>query len=139
FRRAEVVRQVGVPGGVAGADPREAEDGGRAGPSRLHDPRGARARGGLPREFLPALLPPAEADVRRERGVALVLVMWVAILLTVIASSFMLEARTDTLVVRNSLGTARAEAAADAGVYRSVYELFRTDNGPDQWRRDGGS
>ena len=76
---------------------------------------------------------------RREGGVALVLVMWVAILLTVIAASFMLEARTDTLVVRNSLANARAEAAADAGVHRAVYELYRTDNSPDAWRRDGGT
>jgi general secretion pathway protein K len=77
--------------------------------------------------------------IRRQRGVALVLVMWIAILLTVIASSFMLEARTDMLVIRNSLGSARAEAAADAGVYRAVFELYRTDNSPEAWRRDGGT
>jgi general secretion pathway protein K len=72
-----------------------------------------------------------------QQGVALVLVMWVAVLLTVIAASFIVEARTDTLVVHNSLSMARAEAAADAGVYRAVYELYRTDNAPDAWRRDG--
>jgi general secretion pathway protein K len=77
--------------------------------------------------------------MRRESGVALVLVMWIAILLTVIASSFMLEARTDMLVVRNSVASARAEAAADAGVHRAVYELLRTDNSPDAWRRDGST
>ena len=77
--------------------------------------------------------------MKRERGVALVLVMWVAILLTVIAASFMIEARTDTLVLRNSVASARAEAAADAGVHRAVYELYRTDQGPDQWRRDGST
>jgi len=74
-----------------------------------------------------------------QRGVALVLVMWIAILLTVIASSFMLEARTDTLVVRNSIGAARAEAAADAGVHRALFELYRTDNAPEAWRRDGAA
>ena len=77
--------------------------------------------------------------MKRQRGVALVLVMWVAILLTVIAASFMFEARTDALVVRNSVSNARAEAAADAGVNRAVYELYRTDNSPDAWRRDGGA
>lgn len=77
--------------------------------------------------------------MKRQRGVALVLVMWVAILLTVIAASFMFEARTDALVVRNSISTARAEAAADAGVSRAIYELYRTDNSPDAWRRDGGT
>jgi general secretion pathway protein K len=65
------------------------------------------------------------------------MVMWVAILLTVIASSFIFEARTDMLVVRNSVSMARAEAAADAGVYRAVFELYRADNSPDAWRRNG--
>ena len=74
---------------------------------------------------------------RRERGVALVVVMWVAILLTVIASSFIYEARTDALVVRNTIAMARAEAAADAAVHRAVFELYRADNAPDAWRRDG--
>jgi general secretion pathway protein K len=55
----------------------------------------------------------------------------------VIASSFIFEARTDTLVVRNSLSNARAEAAADAGVHRAVYELYRTDTSADTWKRDG--
>ena len=74
---------------------------------------------------------------RRERGVALVLVMWVAILLTVIASSFIYEARTDMLVVRNSVSMARAEAATGAAVHRAIFELYRADNAPDAWRRDG--
>jgi general secretion pathway protein K len=76
--------------------------------------------------------------ISRQRGVALVLVMWVAVLLTVVAGSFMIEARTDSLVVRNSMSNARAESAADAGVHRAVYELYRTDNSPEAWRRDGG-
>jgi general secretion pathway protein K len=63
--------------------------------------------------------------------------MWVAILLTVIASSFIFEARTDMLVVRNSVSLARASAAADAGVHRAIFELYRTDNSADAWRRDG--
>ena len=58
--------------------------------------------------------------MRRQRGVALVLVMWVAILLTVIASAFMLEARTDTLVVRNSIAGARAEATFPGAYAKSI-------------------
>lgn len=72
-----------------------------------------------------------------QRGVALVLVIWVATLLTVVAGSFAFSARTDTLVIRNSISMARAEAAADAGVTRAVWENYRIDNSPDQWRRDG--
>ncbi|MGZ5111433.1 MAG: general secretion pathway protein GspK [Usitatibacter sp.] len=72
-----------------------------------------------------------------QRGVALVLVMWVSVLITVVASSFILERRTETMIVRNSVSMARAEAAADAGVQRAIYEMYRGDNAPDQWRRDG--
>jgi general secretion pathway protein K len=72
-----------------------------------------------------------------QRGVALVLVMWVAVLLTVIAGSFIVERRTEMLVVSNSVSMARAEAIADAGVQRAVFEIYRNDNSPDAWKRDG--
>lgn len=72
-----------------------------------------------------------------QRGFALVLVMWAAVLLAVVLSSFILERRTETLVMQNSLSMARAEAIADAGVQRAVWEMYRTDNAPDAWKRDG--
>jgi general secretion pathway protein K len=75
--------------------------------------------------------------MRRERGVALVLVMWVAVLLTVIAGSFIVERRTEAMVIGNSVSMARAEAIADAGVNRAVFELYRNDNSPLTWKRDG--
>ena len=78
-------------------------------------------------------------SVRGERGVALILVMWIAVLLTVIASSFIVERRSETLVVGNSISIARAEAIADAGISRAVFEMYRTDNSPDAWKRDGTS
>lgn len=74
---------------------------------------------------------------RRQSGVALILVLWISVLLTVIASSFITERRTETLVIANSVSMARAAAAADAGIYRAVYEAFRNDNAPDIWRQDG--
>lgn len=73
----------------------------------------------------------------RQRGVALVLVMWVGVILTVVASSFILERRTETMVVMNSVALARAEAAANAGVSRAILEAYRTDNPPERWKRDG--
>lgn len=75
--------------------------------------------------------------MRRQRGVALVLVIWVSVLLTVVASSFIVERRTDFLVVRNSASLAKAEAAANAAVQRAVIELYRTDTNPDKWSKDG--
>ena len=50
----------------------------------------------------------------RQRGVALVLVMWVAVILGIVAASFIMERHTETLVVTNSLAMARAQAAAEA-------------------------
>lgn len=74
----------------------------------------------------------------RQRGVALVLVMWVAVILGVVAASFILERRTETLIVMNSIAMARAEAAADAGVARALSESYRNDpNALDAWKRDG--
>ncbi len=94
----------------------------------------------MPGEFVPAPVP-AEASMRplasRQRGVALVLVLWVSVLLTVVASSFIVERRTETIIMRNSASLARAEAAADAGVARGIYDMYRSDNAPDRWRRDG--
>jgi general secretion pathway protein K len=73
----------------------------------------------------------------RQQGIALVLVMWAGVLLAVVLSSFILERRTETLVMHNSLSMARAEAIADAGVQRAVWEMYRTDNAPEAWKRDG--
>ena len=73
----------------------------------------------------------------RQSGVAMVLAIWAAVLLAVIAAAFITERRTETLIVRNSMSMARAEAIADAGVQRAIFELYRTDNAPDQWKRDG--
>jgi general secretion pathway protein K len=74
---------------------------------------------------------------RAQGGVALVLVMWVGILLTVIASAFIIERRTEAMVIGNSISMARAEAIADAGVQRAIFEVYRNDNSPDTWKRDG--
>jgi len=76
----------------------------------------------------------------RQRGVALVLVMWVAVILGIVAASFIMERHTETLVVTNSLAMARAQAAADAGITRAVVEAYRGDaSSPDAWKRDGAS
>jgi general secretion pathway protein K len=74
----------------------------------------------------------------RQRGVALVMVIWVSVVLGVIAASFILERRTETLVILNSITLARLQAAANAGVSRAVAEAYRNDpNAEDAWKRDG--
>jgi general secretion pathway protein K len=74
---------------------------------------------------------------RSQRGVALVLVLWASILLMVVASSFIVERHTETMIISNSVSMARAQGAADAGVSRAFFEAYRNDNAPDIWRRDG--
>ena len=74
---------------------------------------------------------------RRQSGVALVIVLWVSVLITVIASSFIFERRTEAMILRNAVSLARAEAAADAGVQRGIYDMYRSDNAADRWKRDG--
>jgi len=74
----------------------------------------------------------------RQRGVALVLVVWVAVILSVVAASFIMERRTEAMIVLNSVSLARAQNAADAGVARAVAEAYRNDpNATDAWKRDG--
>jgi general secretion pathway protein K len=74
----------------------------------------------------------------RQRGVALVLVVWVAVILSVVAASFIMERRTEAMIVLNSISLARAQSAADAGVARAVAEAYRNDpNATDAWKRDG--
>lgn len=72
-----------------------------------------------------------------ERGIALVIVLWVVVLLTVIASSFIYDARTHTQLAGNLLSRARAQALADAGVHRSLYELVRPTTDDGRWKPEG--
>lgn len=74
---------------------------------------------------------------RSSAGVALILVLWVAAFLTVIAGSFAYATRTDMAVLGNQTLRARAEAAADAGLHRAVFEAFRPITDPRRWKHDG--
>jgi general secretion pathway protein K len=62
---------------------------------------------------------------RQERGIALVLVLWLTVLLTIIASSFAFSMRSEVLSARNAVSLAQARAAADGAVERTVFELMR--------------
>ncbi len=62
--------------------------------------------------------------IASQRGLALVTVLWVLMLLSLIAASFMRTTRTEINMTRNLIENAKAEALADAGVYRAVLGLF---------------
>ena len=71
-----------------------------------------------------------------QRGVALILVLWVSVLLTVIVGSFTIVARTESLQARHLLDGTRARYAAEAGLHRAAYELRNPDQ-ETRWIGDG--
>jgi len=71
-----------------------------------------------------------------QRGIALVIALWVTILLTVIASGFAFSMRSEALAARNAISLAEARAAADGAVERMAFELSRPRI-PDAWVPDG--
>ncbi len=70
------------------------------------------------------------------RGLALLAVLWTLTLLSVIAASFTTQTRSDVDRARNAAANAQAEALADAGVYRAMHELLRSDD-EETWDADG--
>src|SRR6266550_6025893 len=77
------------------------------------------------------------ASRERQRGIALILVLWLTILLTVIGGSFAYEMRNEAVAARNSLSLAQARALADGAIYRTVFELMRPRTLADLWSADG--
>jgi general secretion pathway protein K len=71
-----------------------------------------------------------------QRGIALILALWITILLTVIASTFAFSMRSEAMATRNALSLARARAAADGAIERVAFELSRPQV-PDTWAPDG--
>lgn len=75
---------------------------------------------------------------RNERGIALVIVLWVGLLVVAIAGAFIVDTRNSTRLTRNFLDNAEARALADGGIHLAVFELLRTDIEDEmRWRRDG--
>ncbi|HTS21496.1 MAG TPA: hypothetical protein VMN79_06740 [Casimicrobiaceae bacterium] len=74
-----------------------------------------------------------------QRGVALILVLWLTILLTVIASAFAYSMRTETLAARNELSLAQARGLADGAIMRVAFELMRPRAPNDPWQSDGSA
>jgi general secretion pathway protein K len=81
---------------------------------------------------------------RGQRGIALILVLWLTIMLTVIASGFAFSMRNEALSARNALSLAQARAAANGAIERMAFELSRpryptawaSDGQPRKWRED---
>lgn len=85
----------------------------------------------------PAYIPTIRPNRPRQAGVALILVLWMLAVLTVVANSVAFSVRTEFQAAANLAAMAQAEAAADAGVFRAVYELMKPENDPLRWQANG--
>jgi len=75
------------------------------------------------------------ARPRRQRGLALVVVLWAAILIALVAASVIRLSRDDLNLARNLTEATRAELAADSALWTSVYMIV--NGGAEAWRVDG--
>jgi general secretion pathway protein K len=73
---------------------------------------------------------------RRQRGIALILALWLTVMLTVIASGFAFSMRSEALAARNMISMSQARAAANGAIERTTFEMSRTAMA-DNWKRDG--
>lgn len=72
----------------------------------------------------------------RQRGVALLIVLWVVALLAVVTGSYAISVRTETTIVDNLVASAQARAAARTGVHMAVARLL-DNNVAERWQTDG--
>ena len=71
-----------------------------------------------------------------QRGIALIVVLWVLVLLTIVVGVYAVLARTESLQARFLFDTTAARYAAEAGVHRAVFELRNPDI-ETRWVADG--
>jgi len=72
----------------------------------------------------------------KQQGMALVLVLWIVSLLTIMAGSFALTMRRETVIVSGLKHTAEALAVAESGVALAEFMLLNPDPNK-RWRADG--
>lgn len=72
----------------------------------------------------------------RQKGLALVLVLWVLSLLTIMAGSFALGMRRETSVIEGIKNNARAMAVAESGIAMAEMMLLNPKQN-ERWRADG--
>jgi general secretion pathway protein K len=76
------------------------------------------------------------AGSSRQEGAALLIVLWMLLLLSLLATSFAVTQRSDLQMARNGIESARARELADAGVSRAVAAVGQLDP-RFRWRVDG--
>lgn len=71
-----------------------------------------------------------------QSGIALLIVLWLIVLLSVVLGAFVVSARTENLTTRFLFDATRARYAAEAGLSIAMYELRRSDPN-SRWIADG--
>ena len=72
-----------------------------------------------------------------QRGIALVIVLWIMVLLGAIAIGMGQETRTETMLTRNQLSLAKARALADGAVELAMFEHLRPPFPEKVWFPNG--
>lgn len=70
--------------------------------------------------------------IENQKGIALFLVLWVLVLLSVIVGEFSHAMRTEVNIARNFRDETIAYYIAEAGIYRAIFELIQTETKPPQ-------
>lgn len=72
----------------------------------------------------------------QQHGIALVMVLWLLVLMTVIASSHSRNIRTETRLASNHVESGKARSLAEAGLYHAIMEMLVSDN-DQRWAVNG--
>jgi len=78
---------------------------------------------------------PKPPSLARQRGLALIVVLWAAVLLALIAGGVARLSRADLNLARNLVEATKAELAADSALWTAVYTIV--NGGPAAWPPDG--
>jgi general secretion pathway protein K len=78
---------------------------------------------------------PKPSSLARQRGLALIVVLWATILLALIAAGVARLSRSDLNLARNLVESTKAELAADSALWTAVHAIVSGD--PEAWRTDG--
>ena len=78
---------------------------------------------------------PKPSSLARQRGLALIVVLWAAILLALLAGSVSRLSRSDLNLARNLVESTKAELAADSALWTTVGMIV--NGGPKAWPPDG--
>jgi general secretion pathway protein K len=75
---------------------------------------------------------------RAQKGIALVLVLWILALLTVMATGYSHTMRTEIKLTTNLLHKAQTKAFAEAGIWYTIAELLKPQH-EQGWKSDGST